>query len=390
MKNIFLFTLILFSVPLSAQKVDIDAETVTVRYTSLPSRPFPPDYQTYSAILSANPSDLMSLGMADYFFTNNLKVAGYKKIKTGGNFNLELIMSDYRSAGGEMKTNVTQGKDRSGKMQETKTYYYVAGYEHSLTLKVKTQDGKTAAEESWLKGVRTFKSRAFNTTAELNDYLRVSLGRDIAQDDQKAMSEAMRSIYQYLNRQFGYGHVNENPVMQVLDSDKHPDYADFQQAFQTSKSALATMKPDQPLDSVRLLLQPALTYFEQQKDKYNNKEDKGQRKLKYACLYNLSVLHFWTENLDKAAEYANEVIAHDYDPKDGKRMLEAISELKGSYKRTGKTTRHLKFEFPEDAEPQAVEVKYDSDSEERKQEYKRQSLGLTPNTVQYEGWVTGT
>lgn len=389
MKNTFLLLFTLLSLPVSAQKVDLDAEPVVVRYISLPQQPFPADYQTYSAVLSANPNDLKSIGMADYFFTNNLKVEGYKKIKEGGNFNLELNMSDYRPAGGEMKTNATQGKDKSGKIVTTKTYYYIANYEHSLTLRVKTQDNNTIDEKTWLKGERTFKSREFSSTAEVNDYLRVSLGRDIALDDQQAMSAAMREIHQYLNTQYGYYPTTEKPLLQILDSDKHPDYAGFQEAYKISRSAFATMKPDQPLDSVRLLLQPALTYFEQQKDKYNS-DDKGQRKLKYACLYNLTVLYYWTENLDKASEYANAVIANDYDPKDGKRWLDAIAKLKSSFEINGKTTRHIKFEFSQDAETQAAEVKYDSDSEERKEDAKHQSLGLTPNTVQYDGWMTGT
>jgi len=389
MKHTLFVSLTLFSLPLVAQKVDLDAEPLSVHYTSLPLKPFPAEYQTYSATLSANPSDLPAIGLSERFFTDNLKVSGFKKVKEGGNFNLELNMSDYRQAGGESKTNVTQQKDRSGKMMEVKTYYYVANYEHALTLRVKDQEGKKVDERTWLYGTRTFKSREFNTTADLNDYLRASLGRDIAVDDQKGMTAAMKEIYQYLNTQFGYYDAAEKPVLWILDSEKHPDYPGFQQALSTARSALATMKADQPLDSVRLLLQPAIAYFDQQKDKYNP-EEKAQRKLKYACLFNLSVLHFWIENLDKAAEYANGVIANDYDGKDGKRLLEAVTDLQRSYVNTGKNTRHLKFEFAEDAETQAAEVKYDSNAEERKEDYKRKTLDLSPNTVQYEGWVTGT
>ena len=45
--------------------------------------------------------------------------------------------------------------------------------------------------------MRTFNSREFNISADLADYNRVSLGRDIAQHDQQALTEAMRNIYEY-------------------------------------------------------------------------------------------------------------------------------------------------------------------------------------------------
>jgi hypothetical protein len=149
------------------------------------------------------------------------------------------------------------------------------------------------------------------------------------------------------------------------------------------------MKADKPLDSVRLLLQPVLDYFNNQKDKYNPAE-KAEKKLKYACLYNLALLHFWMEDLDKASEFANAVIANDYDPKDGKRVLEDIEDLRKDFTSTGKTTRHLKFELGEEPSEKASEVTYKSDSDERKEDHKTKSLALTPNTVQYEGTVTGT
>ena len=62
--------------------------------------------------------------------------------------------------------------------------------------------------------MRTFNSREFNTSADLADYNRVSLGRDIAQHDQQALTEAMRNIYEYLNIQYGYAPVSEQPKLQ--------------------------------------------------------------------------------------------------------------------------------------------------------------------------------
>ncbi len=381
---------LVLSLPLFAQKVDLDAEAVTVNYTRLPRKPLQSDYQSYSAILSANPQDLQAVGLPEKFFTDNLKVFGYKKVKEGGNFNLELNLSDYRQAGGETKTKTTKSKDSAGKEIETKTYYYEAKYEHTLTLKIRNQDGKQLQEKTWLFGERTYNSREFGTIGEVNNYVKKNLGYDLSKNDQDALTASTREIYEFLNTQFGYTPVSGTLKLQILDSEKHPDYAGFQQALKTTKTAMAIMKADKPLDSVRLLLQPAMDFFSNQKEKYNPAE-KGEKKLKYACLYNLALLNFWLEDLDKATEFANAVVVNDYDPKDGKRLLEDIENLRKDYTSTGKTTRHLKFEASETpSDVKAAEVTYKSDSDERKDDHKIKSLALTPNTVQYEGTVFGT
>ena len=108
MKNLFFLLASLLSLPVFAQKVDLDAEPVTVHY----------------------------------FFTNNLKVSGYQKVKKGGHFNLDLTLSDYKSGKTESKINTTQKKDQAGKVTERKTYYHAAEYEHSLTLQVRNAEGK--------------------------------------------------------------------------------------------------------------------------------------------------------------------------------------------------------------------------------------------------------
>ncbi len=387
MKSFFFLLATLLALPVFAQKVDLDGEPVSIQFTRLPRKPFPVAYQTYSAILSANPKDLQSLGMADYFFTNNLKVSGYQKIKEGGNFNLELTLSDYKHEKTDVKTTTTQEKDSKGKVTEITKYATTVVYQHSLTLLLRSEDGKTIEKRAWLEGSRIFTSREFSNTTDLGTYNRLSLGQGIAEHDQQALAAAMREISAYLNLQYGYTPVTEQPKLQILDSDKHPDYAGFQQAYQTSKSALAFMKPGLPLDSVKQMLQPAMAYFIQQKDKYNA-EDKSERKLKYACLYNLALLSFWVEDWDKATEYANAVVTNDYDPKDGKRLVEDVQELRASLEKCQKTTRHLQFKMDTEVAAAASEVKYTTTSDDRKDDYKMKSLALTPNTVQYEGTIT--
>lgn len=384
--------LLLGAAHVMAQKVDLDAEKVTVAFTRLPKKPLPVDYKNYSANLSANPGDLNLLGLKEEFFLKNLNVSGYQKVASGGNFSLQLSLSDYRQTSANVKERKETSKDKNGKDVTTTFYYYEGTYEQSLTLKVMNQDGKQLNKQEWLWGNRFFKSKEFANMVLLNDHLKTgNMSRDWAYSNQQQIVSAMHEVYDMLNVQYGYVPSTEVFKLQILDSEKHPDYAGFQKAYLTIKNAFAASKADAPLDSVRLLAQPAIDFFTTQKDVYKV-EDKAGKKLQYACLYNLALLNFWLEDFNKASEYALAVVTNGYDEKDGTRLKKDIEELQAALDAAGRKTRHLKFESTTETvtapAEQAAAVAYNTDSDERKTEYKRKSLNLTPNTVEYNGTIT--
>ncbi|MDX2133765.1 MAG: hypothetical protein SFV52_03230 [Saprospiraceae bacterium] len=377
-----------------AQKVDLDPMPITVAYTRLPKQPFPASYSQYSADFSANPGDLKSVGLDEKFFLNNLKVYGYEKIPQGGQFSLQLKLSDFTKGEAALKTRKETTKDPSGKEITATYYYYEAKYDHNLNLKVVTEDGKTAFTKDYLSGGRTFKSKEFSSQADVDAYIKNGkMGKDMAKADQDGLVGAMKEIHEEINTLFGYTPITITEQLQILNSRSHPDFSGFYSAYETLRQAFVTMKADQPLDSVRLLSQTAINYFAGQKDKYIS-DEKSDKKLRYACLYNLTLVHFWLEDLDKAAEYAQAVITNDYDPKDGKRALSAIDDLKEAFRNTGKNTRHLAMQATPTPAPDALSdappKTYDTDSDDRKDAYKQKSLGLSVSTVQYNGTVTGT
>ncbi len=399
-KNLLLVLAVCAALPAFCQKADLDAKKITVRFVQLPANPLPEGYASYSVNLSANPGDLGAVGLSEVFFTNNLVVPGYSKVPEGGNFNLTLTLHDYKQGNGESKTNTKKSKDKAGKETTTYTYHYEAGFEHMLTLLVRSQDNPKIEQRNWLEGTRIYKSKEFNNARDLNTYVTKQIGRDIAKKDQDELVSSMKSIRNHLAARYGYQDWTEYPKLMYLDSEKHPDYAGFLEAFNTTQKALESMRPQESLDAARAMAVPAIEYFDKQKNTYDA-SDKTGRKMKYACLYNLMHLYFWLEDFDKATETANALVANDYDEKDGKRMLEAITEVRQALEACRKTTRHFVYEVP--SEPALADtsgdsasaedeppIRYQDDSEERKSAYKEKALGLTPNTVQYEGAVLGT
>jgi hypothetical protein len=414
MRIILLFLVVFAAQPAVCQKADLDGKRVPVYFVRLPKKPFPTTYETYSASFSADPANLRAVGLREQYFLEQIVVPGFRKIAEGGHFNVLVTLTDYKQDPTERVTGTTKGKDSAGKEIDVTTYHAQSRYTHNVQLLVRSQDNPKI-EETWItEGQRTYKSSGFKTAKELSDYISSGkFGKDVAQHNQEALMAAMTRVRAHLAETYGFTPQGAWAPVQYLDSEKHPDFAGFQTAFNAAKAALEAVQAEQPLDKARALAEPALAYYDQQKDKYDA-ADKTGRKLKYACLNNLMLLHFWLENLDQATTYANALVANDYDEKDGKRLLEDIDELKAQFRVSGRTTRHFVVDrgeptataatgaaaavatavggegTPTAAAVPASNVEYSDDSAERKQARKEKALGLTPNTERYAGTITGT
>jgi hypothetical protein len=134
------------------------------------------------------------------------------------------------------------------------------------------------------------------------------------------------------------------------------------------------------------LIQPSIDFFEKNKDKYKG-DDKPIKKLHYACVYNLALIHYWLEDFEKAGVYANQLITDDYEPKDGKKMLKNIEELKEELKKSDKKSCHFKVEIDEKGAEDAAQTEFATDAGLRVEAYKDAKKGLKSTSVEYPGFV---
>jgi hypothetical protein len=391
MKHLILFFAFLAYASSSfSQKVDLDKETIPVSYLRLPKDPLPDSYKFFSSIVSSRPNDLPSIGLSEKSIQKYLVVPGYSRLGTGGDFNLELTIEDFRYEGKtDIQTEKKTSKDKNGKEIETTIYKAVVKYFQPVALKIRNKEGNILLEKKWNEQVQEYKSGEYATYKDLDAFIKSGMTREISKKRQEDLLRLMADIQRQVSQKYGYTPLKDKADLWILDSEKHPDYAGFQQAYKSAQSAFGMMRSDAPVDSVILLAKPAFEYFSQQKDKYNP-EEKGQKKLKYACLFNLAQMHFWTENYKDATEYANQVIANDYDPKDGKRLLEDIADVKASLEKCKKSSRHFAVVIDTVAEEKAKETVYDSDKSLRVEAYKDEQKGVTSTTVEKVGKIVYT
>jgi hypothetical protein len=105
------------------------------------------------------------------------------------------------------------------------------------------------------------------------------------------------------------------------------------------KASIAKVKANGIDAATRAELMSSIDYMTTVKGKYAT-EEKGDRKMRYACSYNNAVLYTILDMPDKAVEECNALVANDYDVKDGEKMIEKLNKIKALMAKNNKVSRH--------------------------------------------------
>jgi len=329
-----------------AQKVDLDPQQIPVHYLKMPTSPLPIEYTSYSTAITAKPGDLSALGLQESMVQNYLVVPGFSKSNGPANFSIELKLGSFSYTNTPTVNNTSSTtKDKNGKVITTYTYFVVVSYQQNLGIHVRDDKNTVLWDFYTLSFPRDYKSGNFNTYKDAYEFSNYALRQEVAKQANREVVSELSNIRRTLASKYGYAPTKDQAKLWILDSDKHPEYQAYQDAYKTAKSAFALMHANKPLDTVKQAVRPAMDVFFQKKDTYDAKEKSG-RKMRYSCLFNLATIYFWLEDYEEAAHYANELITNDYDGKDGKSILADIEEVRTAFKKCGHNSAH--FVFPKD------------------------------------------
>ena len=116
------------------------------------------------------------------------------------------------------------------------------------------------------------------------------------------------------------------------------------------------MNAEEPLDEVRNLLAPVISYFEKVKKRYSS-GSKADRKMRYASYYNLAKIHYYLDDPDAAMREAGELTMNGYDEKDGRGLEAAARHLKTILKLNKFSSRHFSLDAEKYSAPGIVSNK---------------------------------
>ncbi len=366
MKKLLLVIGLFVSGSAMAQKVDLDRFYFDVKYQSLPKENVPFEKRTYGVhVITGGP---VTNYLSDATIYDKINLPGWKKIEGGEpTVGIDFTLQDFVYRGSIEKSETVSNKDKDGKVLSTTTYYWIeARYTTSGFARIKGPITlpKEEVKKEEVKPVNKFLVNAVinKPAAQPANENEFSFSRDIIYNSQKRSSNTVLtefnnnkdaiytqnlrefvdgSISTVLNRirtTYGFPEIKTQDILWILDA-KNDEGKTQTEAIEAVKEIFKGMKADEPTDQLATNLQPLVEYFESLKTKYTS-DDKPGRKMRYSAYFNLAKIYLYLDQPDKTIKEAEALIINDYDPKDGKRLIEEANNLKDLFAKTGFTSRH--------------------------------------------------
>ena len=343
---VFIITLLIYGLSSLAQRVDLDRFSFSANFRNLPREPLDTSYKTYTVFLETGP--MMRLLNQQEELTNRVYISGWRLIPFDAHLRISLFMEDVMIEGSEIKANVQVLKDKAGKeIGKKTTYQSQVIYTYAARVKVTDYKNTLIRQENLATRQNKLKhlSPVMNSEGEAKAYTKYGFLDILSKLNQQAFSQVVTNLSENLTYRYGYPERTVSDFMWVLNSRKHPEYEGFQRAWMNVRQSMMEMSASEPLDDVREKLQPAIAYFNKMKKRYGS-SDKSDKKIRYACHFNLSKIYYYLDEPELAMQEAGELVINGFDAKDGKQLEMMASDLKLVIKQSKIKTRH----FPVDVE----------------------------------------
>ena len=339
-KAITLFTLVV-CIAGYGQKVDLDKFYFSASFRELPQQPLDTAYHTFSILAEIGPISRLVVKSPD--LVQRVYMEGWRRLNSDAHLQVQFKFEDVIIEQTGVKETVEVLKDKDGKEIGKKTSY-VNQVTYSYGANARIVDYKGQFIESYTFASRdqkrVYNSQPFNNAAEARAYVLLGLPLITDQLIKQSSNEAINSLSATLTYNYGYADRTVTDYFWVLDSRKHPEYENHRRAWIDFKQAITAMRPDEPLDQVRLALKPVIEYYNSIKKKYNS-NSKADKKLRYASYYNLAKIYWYLDDPDSGMKEANELVINGFDAKDGRGLEVGATNLKMQLRSAKRDSRHF-------------------------------------------------
>ncbi|MBP6411701.1 MAG: hypothetical protein KA313_11415 [Pseudarcicella sp.] len=339
--------LLFASVQSTAQRVDIDKAKFVIKRTFLPRNPLAEDVFFYGVNVKNSASVRQYLQEDE--IASRIKIDGFQRADGQPNsVTINMNFDEFIVRKNELTSRTEETKDKAGKV--TKSYYYRIKLTYTLgaAYEVKSPDSKDIVKYVNYYDNNDFKvweSSEYSTSAEANRYYNDNSASIRANILTNLVNGLTNRISSYLRYEIGFASQELNEYFWILDSKKHDEFENNQkitkQLIEEMKRFTANSKPE----NVDEHFKPYFDYFN--KLAKLDMEEKGNKKLVYAALFNLSILSYYLDDPIQSKVIAERLIKDDIDEKDGKELVKNADYLIDVFKKNNKFSTHFERKIPE-------------------------------------------
>lgn len=339
MKTLLKLTCCLLPFAGFAQKVDLDRYNIHCEFKDLPAKPLGDNYSTYAVEVGVPGNVLNAVSQAN--IENGVSIRGLKRVTNTPSLLVYFNSEDLVINEVSIKDYVDIQKDSKGNETSRKTYYYVqAIYSLKCEGKCYSAQKQLLYSASLGSSQNTYKSEYMGTYKIASDYW--NNNRDALKNTFIAgiINPAITSMGNRLSTDYGYVAHSGYDNLWILNSKKHPEHEAQQAAIAKIKDEFGRMKADSSIEWLATDMEPIIQYFNEVESKYT-KDEKGDKKMRYAAYYNKAVIYTYLCLPDKAVAEADKLVANGYDTRDGERLKKNAEDLRAMLDRNHRTTTHF-------------------------------------------------
>lgn len=327
-----LFIVLINPLLFSQKKVDLDASTFNYEYVELPEFYTEPENRTCNVVTN-NGSDYQSI-FDNNAFNRKININGFKQISDNAYVNIEIMLENLILENGGVVTNTKKNADGS---------YSTADYTVNITCRgmgkyIVNCNGRVNSYP--ITYSQTVKKTLYNSN-DANNYYYNNVNNLKQQFSREFATSSIDKIFANINSLYGYRVRNEKGNLWVLMTKDHPHYKDQQDALVKIQKEFANLTYTSNPLPVYENLQATLKYYEGILPTVTDPEDKKQKKIRYACYFNMMNIYYALDLPEKAKVAADALYANDYDKNDGKVMSDRATQLTKSLDNNKLSHRHL-------------------------------------------------
>lgn len=310
---------------LFAQRANLDREYFNISYVQLPNDPIVDNSKrTYNSN------------------ERGLSLSGFSRLNQNGTLDLRFDFHGTQIGEVDIKKDKVEKKDKEGNVTETYYLYSaVVSYKSTATLTINNAANGENSSYNYAEG-ENYASKTFRSSSAASKFYNNNRYNIRDEISTKHRNQFVNQANNKINWLYGYIPVttDRSEHFWILGSKKHPETEKHQEASDALKLIFGKMAYDRPVSEISQEVQPYINYFNDLAVQYD-KDDKQDSKMRYASYYNNTQIYYFLEQLEKAKEYAEKLIANEYDKKDGKRFLTDIDNLEQKLAANQLDTRHF-------------------------------------------------
>ncbi|MBI3483086.1 MAG: hypothetical protein HY015_08970, partial [Bacteroidetes bacterium] len=251
-----------------SQKIDLDKETWTHSYVSIPKSKDLSSLKTYSITMFANTDNLNRIGLSSDKIEAAFKLDGFVYSAGMADILIEVTIENLRKISEEVRTQESTVYE-GGKNVTKKIYIPATSYAIPSTIKITKALTKEVIVNSKIGGDQNpvvIGSGEFSTYDAASAQFKGSSDKRLESFKEKYFTMLTNELNGFKEK-YDFTITKESDIFWHVDLKKSPEFAEFNEKLTAAKEIFANQKASDDVKSTREKLAPTMQYLRENADK---------------------------------------------------------------------------------------------------------------------------